>query len=245
MRYLIFLLVVQGFLGGVAFAFENCFPVGKEEAKTVYADCAVCESAEGQQCFSITEKGPDVVRVVDKMADDLEKPIWKAAYNLVSCADKTQQECAQMVEHQDFCIDGDRGFYREADGVLEGYCTRLMGYEQMVVGKKLEVDPIKKAAKDAQQAQRRIIEEKIANGLKRKASGERIIALIVANNDAKNLTVEQSTALATQLQPIISALQIGTMETAKALTQQLEPDGVIVKQEDLDLALAMFAAEGY
>lgn len=84
----------------------------------------------------------------------------------------------------------------------------------------------------------------LTRGAARRAIGTRIIDLISANNDSKSLDPDQTLALTQTLQPILTLLQTGALESAKAKIQALTPSGVIT-QADIDLTLAQFAIEGY
>lgn len=246
MRFLILTFVISYW--GPVFAQDCMNWIAQSEVQNAInlepnAGSKVCGGDDACVCFD----GIDWETAVyaDITEDDLSKPIHKAAYNVVSCADKDQSECAQMAEHEEFCIEGDQGYVREEGGVLEAYCTGVVGYDQKVVGKRLQEDPQKKSIKKIKEEQEKAMTDKIQEGRRRAQIGSDIVALIVANNDSKNLSTSQSAYLASQLSPIIQLLTIGSIETAKAKTLEIEPDGVLILQEDLDLALKAFQEYGF
>lgn len=217
---------------------ENCFPVGKVGAKTVYTNCSKCETVEGQACFDITGESAEWLEVQTAQVDDMDKPILKPAYGSVAC--DSDAHCIERIEAGDIaCLNGD---YRvtEKNSVLPGftvYCTGVTGYEQKTVTAAVVNEALKtqvQAARAAEQADEAAIQART----KRIGFGVRMIALIGVRNDAKNLTNEQSKTFLTSYGPIMQLLQAGAIDTAKAEIEALTPDGTLTTQADKDAILA-------
>lgn len=76
-------------------------------------------------------------------------------------------------------------------------------------------------------------------GAEKMSKGSRVVALINGINSGKTgLTTGDIQTLISTYDPIIKALQTGSLETAKALIEAETPDGVVMLQADKDKVVA-------
>lgn len=219
-----------------AFAVENWFPVGKENAKTVWTNKQKCEQAEGQTCFDITNKDPRFHEAQTSMVDDLSKPIMKPPYNSINC--DSDSDCYDKIAALE-CVLGDNP-QRIKNEVLPGWtvsCTGVTGYEQMEQTVLVENAALKAQVLAADQA-KADTEAAIAARQKRMAFGSRMVAYMGVRNDAKSLNEAQTVSFLSTYGPIMQMFQAGAINTAKAQIEAVTPDGTITTQADKDALLA-------
>ena len=137
-----------------ALAGWNWFPIGKPGAKTTYTDKAACEATEGWDCFDPTPCKGDICKVVQKMVDDLDRPI-RSKSNVQDCS--TEQDCRTLVSNPAYCASGETPLYSPKNNQVgfEAYCSKVVAYEKKQV-KTLEVDPVLKAAADGKVAEEQL-----------------------------------------------------------------------------------------
>jgi len=221
------------------FAVENFFPVGKENAKTVYTKQAKCEQVEGQPCFDVSNKDPRWHEAVVQTVDDQSKPIYKPKYNLKACSTANDCQTKMSAEGQDYCQNGDMMAY-EKNQVMPGYsyfCYGITGYEQKQQTVLVENSDLKAQVLAAEQEKKQL-EEQIAERRKKIAFGQRMIAYMGVLNDSKNLSVAQSQQFLQEVAPVMQLFQAGAIETAKDAISGITPDGTVITQADKDALLA-------
>lgn len=196
----------------------------------------ICEQlGKGKECFEISES---TARYSAKtiQVDDESKPVYKAESRVMMCAD---YDSCQELRPQHLCLPDEMQIYAESPYRL--YCTKLLGYEQKdkLV---LALDSVKdaqfqsdKQAKNVEAAK----EQAIQNKLKEIQKGQRIIAIMRANSDAKNLTKQQKKTLINSTKEIIEALNIGSLDVAKDLMEAIVPDGVIILESEKQAILGL------
>lgn len=242
MRLLFFLIFIWGFSSHAA----NWFPVGKQDAKTVYMDKQKCETVEGQACYDITDKDLRYWSLETIQVDDYSKPQWKSEYNVQACDPSAQDEtsCSTIAQSK-VCDDEAEDTYRiRENSLMPGYsivCTRLLGYEQqpkevMVENQALKASVL--AAEAAKSAQLSAIQQARAA----RSFGESIVDMIAVKNIQKGLTAAQIKQVVAEYEEIRTLLVSGAIATARADVAAMTPDGVRITQADKDEILAAIDA---
>lgn len=196
----------------------------------------ICEQLGKSECFEIQESTSRYSKNTIQV-DDLSKPIWESESNLQYCAD--EQACYKDLESFS-CPSGKEKIYSKLP-THRLYCTKLLGYQkkdkQILVldaTKDSEYQAIKQA-KNVEAVKEQAIQAK----LKDIEKGKRIIAMMRANSDAKNLTKQQKKALINSTKEIIEALNIGSLDVAKDLVQAIVADGVIILESEKQAILGL------
>lgn len=215
---------------------ENWFPVGKQNAKTIWVKKDRCEQVEGQACYDITGKDLRFHEPITQMVDDQSKPIMKPPYNATNC--DSDADC-ELKRNALECSMGDYPT-QEKNEILPGWtlaCTGITGYQQKEETVLVENADLKAQVQFQDQA-KNTLESQIQARTKRIGFGTRIVALMGVRNDAKNLTAEQSAGFLSTYGPIMQMLQAGALDTAKAQIEAITPDGTITTQADKDAILS-------
>jgi hypothetical protein len=202
---------------------------GTENCATVYTKLEYCQAAKGE-CVAFPEgETCEVLTLKDVAEDDLSKPIRnktevEACDGEADCQEKlAQKSCLEKFINADYS---------------EVYCSQITGYEQMTV-KKLVVDAVKKAQKDARDAAKKSVEDKIALGRIARNACQSVLDLIAGSNVTRELTAEQITLMQSTFGDIERALQSNRPNLAKSLIAQVPVDGVIVTEELKAVALEL------
>jgi hypothetical protein len=109
--------------------------------------------------------------------------------------------------------------------LMEVYCTWLRP-EQVMANQSL------KDAYEAEQAQKKAMEDAITQAKKQMACGQEVIALMSVRNVPKSLNQAQMESLVSTYSLAKSLLESGALETAKANIQGQTADGTIVTEDD-------------
>lgn len=216
-----------------------------------------CEAMSSvQECYK-SPKGfnCNYHKLIDEYINDIEKPVFQAKSSVVECLaivddpvtteideTKTQEEdCLEKASLQ--VCDSENGQYMvRAEDNSEVYCTKFLGYEQKLSGRKIITeDPVKKAAYIAKIEKRDRRSKRVAKSKKKMSCGSDVVALIVDRNNDKDLNQGQVVQLAKSYSDVISLLNTGSLDTAKAVITAMEPDGVIMTEEDKTEALELLA----
>ena len=162
--------------------------------------------------------------------------------SLFQCKDKPLEACLcfdeveswEVVEIQDVFGDNiDAPIYSSECPQGQESCEPI-GYDQILVGKKLVNNPVKLEAYQVKKAASDLLNSKKQEALQEMRKGQEVIAHLRALNKLKNLTKEQRRAIRanTDIQKIIGVLNVGDIDDAREMIQAFVPDGVLLTEED-------------
>lgn len=203
MKY--FILVCVTFLFCVTSqAAQNWFPVGKENANTVWTSKARCEAQEGQECYEVT--GKDLRRWKVGQVDDLTKPnfrpvkdspVLQSCENFIDCQRKAKDPNADKDQSDRLCLsDGSAEKWDELanwpdltgiDGPWFIWCEKHDGTYQQKAALVPDLDGI--AAADAEDAQKAA--DKVARAQARTGRATAAQGCVDAVNGGGNLAQTQ------------------------------------------------------
>ena len=228
MRLLIALLFVNSFALGRSF-----LPVSKvgmdTDGLTIEASLAKCQLRYNEPCVDISKSGNHSYYVAsDEMVDDPDSPIWGTRSMVESCAGEV--ECKAQASAK-ACVDGRESFYNEE--YSETWCNKITGYNQKTTGRKIVVvDEVKKAAHDAEQAQKIAMDNAMAAAKMAMQCGEDVKALLIVRNASKGLLPAQIKQMVSTYSEIDALLSSGSLNTAKAEIEAVTADGTIITNDD-------------
>lgn len=215
------------------YANANFYPVGKSGATTIYKQKSACELNEGHACFDITGKDLRYWVLETTQVNDMDKPLWKAHYDVESC-DEPTGDC-QTMQQAKTCSD-EQGDIAQVfpNALLPGYkvvCTRLLGYEQkdqtnLVLNETLQAQII------AEDLAKQLTEDAISAVKKKMECGKTVKAVMALRNVQKALSVAQVSQFMQNFANISALLDSGALDTAKAEVQAITPDGTLTTNED-------------
>ena len=231
-------------------AHADWFPESKvnECGSIMYHEKSYCESKTGEVCFEKT--GEDVLgcgyfSLEDITEDDLEKPIRNKT-QVTTCVESHETEldeegntvilneeiptCLSALAEKVCSEEGADKFINEDQ--TEVYCSRITGYEQKVIGKKLVIDENLKAQKEAEQAAKLAMENALIQAKKAMECGKNIQALLLVRNSPKQLTTAQVKEMVSIYAPIKQLLDTGSLVSAKEEILSVTADGILVTEAD-------------
>lgn len=101
-----------------------------------------------EQCLCYDGIQWEGAELVDNYVDDITKPIYEAKSNVTLCSG---EEACRLALSELVCLNETQGYI---DALFtEVYCTKVIGYEQMLDGKKLVNDSVKMAAWETKKAE--------------------------------------------------------------------------------------------
>lgn len=121
----------------------NWFPVGKEGANTTYAEKSVCELAEGQECFDVSNIESDVAKVVE-----VEFPVLIEVVKERTVKNEQGQDVVEQ--------------YVEIEQAKDE-SGKLLFDKRKVVIEDAQKKSIKKSKKEAEKAEKKRKEDKLAD----------------------------------------------------------------------------------
>ena len=234
------LIAVPAFANWVSVSDLNGARYGKEMR---------CKTASGGDCVYIgsTGKGdfkdPRWHDVQTSNVDDMDKPIWKAKYDIINCDSPAHCAGSEVGGNPaNACTTPDERHFEKNDPPIPGYssyCTGITGYEQKEV-KTLVENSSNKTTFEAQDAQKAQIESDIEQMQKHVAFGQKMIAYIGARNKSKTpaLTTAQVKTIVETYSTIHALLGSGSLVTAKSEIEALTVNDPLVTQADKDAILA-------
>lgn len=211
----------------------NYFPVEKDGAKTVYAHKNKCESVEGQKCYNITGKDLSYHKIgfrsidVEQTVDCSDAENCKdLAFQCPSGETKKWDDKANW-PGLDFSPRSDDGWFI--------WCQKEM----------LVVDIDKKNAIDAQKAQESQVLQLESEGAKAIEAGSKAKAVMIGYIKNKGLTKAKRKSLRADLQSVIGALDVGSIDIAIEEIKALPEDPDVITPESKGLILKIFSDAGY
>lgn len=192
---------------------------------------ADCESGGRYVCEKIDGKDIRAYRVKTTTSDDLTKPIFKPPYVIQLCPNELI--CNFMVEEvQADCFAGDTAkVSQDQAGQWSAYCTGIQGYEKKT--ERSFIYDVDLAEDLADQDETKFETEYLQGRVKQNiACGQNIRVLMNIRNLAKQFTVDQVLAYLEQTASVRQLIEAGALETARTELTRLEPDEVLITQED-------------
>lgn len=232
------ILIIIFMLPAICFG-ENWYPVGKQGAEVYYKHKPACESSEGQACFDVTTKDPRYHVVQNVTVDDMSKPLYKAAYNTFAC--DNNDACLALVGEKNGdtpCDSGDQYYIRE-NTLVAGYkieCSKVIGYEQIVMPGLVE-DAALKAAAQLEDQSSSVKKAKKDAVYKNMAFGKDLKVEISLINIDRNLNSTQIQTFTDTFESVNRLLDAGAIATAKTAIEGLVPDEVLLRAQDKTIIL--------
>jgi hypothetical protein len=211
------LFILTLFLTSDLFA-AGYFPVGKENAITVYKDKAFCESSESQSCYDISVCPTDYCDLEDNEVLD-----YVAKLEVESCS--SIEDCDAKLLGKSCSV----GTAIKNYDLLEVYCANEV---MKIDGKKIVENAAKKAAYEAAQAAKAAQEAAMEIASKSQECGKTTLALMLVRNASKGLSNAQKVQLVESTDMISKLLQLGSLDAAKGLIQSATADGTIITEGD-------------
>lgn len=154
------ILLISILLSSYSTNASNCFPVGKEGAKTVYIDdatCSLCQRQERYACYDITDCPPDLCELKTFEVDDTDKPLYSSKLNQTRCDGR--ENCFKLLAGH--CEENQQGYINEdMTGI---FCLEILGYEKKSVTKLVRNEEKIKAIAEAKLKERAAKEQLIAD----------------------------------------------------------------------------------
>lgn len=228
----------------ISFSVMGAYKAPISEVEKKLLDCsyplAVSVSCSGA-CVEIKKSFKcETHELVDQMIDDPSSPIYEAKSNVVSCLDEADcltKEAAQVCDSQN-------GYFvvRVADN-SEVYCTKLLGYNQMLSGSKvLQENAIKKSAHELNELTAQAEKNALDERLKDMEFGKKLYASVQLINESKGLNKGQRRQLRSDLAIIRDDLIDGNICDARADIVGLVADGTLIRTQDKTAVLAKIDA---
>lgn len=214
-------------------AMANFFPFGKEGANTVYVKKSKCEKVEGQKCYDIT--GKDLAyHKVGFRSIDVEQTVDCA--NSENCEDLAFQcPTGEAKKWDDKANWPGLDFSPRSNHGWFSWCQKEM----------LVVDIDKKNAIDAQKAQESQVLQLESEGAKAIEVGSKAKAVMIGYIKNKGLTKAKRKGLRADLQSVIGALDVGSIDIAIEEIKALPEDPDVITPESKGLILKIFSDAGY
>lgn len=225
-------LIWAYFINAVAHAdsFVNLQKCGVNNlGSDLFSDRQNCEATTGSECIEFPGGSCSYLVVEDIIGDDSTQPIYSSPTESESC--DGQEACEAILLNKVCSQEVGAVPYIDA-GYTSVYCSKFLGYIQVVVGKKLSEDPTKKAVFEATQAQERQFSAAMLRAKRAQQCGKDAMAYLLVRNSLKNLTTEQVKTLIGTYQTIKSLLESGSLATAVSEITATVSDGVIITEAD-------------
>lgn len=145
------------------------------------------------------------ITVIDEMIDDPASPIYEAKSNAVACS--SEEDCLEK-EAIHVCDTENKYFTVRLADNTEVYCTKLLGYNQVLSGREVIIeDPVKKSLFVSKDLKRKSREARKRKGSLARQKCKDALDYIAGGNLDSELTEEQVDAMQAAFSDIFQALQ--------------------------------------
>lgn len=226
MKYLFLALITFSTLA------SNFIPVStiQSNSKAGYSLLADCQraSAIDEVCQDVGDQPLESYEVYTYEVDDESRPIFSktSEQSCLSLEDCSVKFIALVCTLPKFSV-------KNLD-LMQVYCAERIGFFKKQLKSIRQSATLlsnfntSKVLADSAALQESKLQEKI----KLLDAGKRVIALLNLRNESKNLTTAQVGQLISTFSNIKSALETGSLVTAKYLISQVTPDGVVITSAD-------------
>lgn len=184
-----------------------------------------CKDKPDEQCVCYDGINWHGAELVDRYADDYDKPI-KEKQDIEAC--DGESNCQEKLSQKD-C--GMNEAYYDAE-FTQVWCSVITGYEQKLDGKKLVNDQARIDAHNQAQVQKAQQAQAIAQAKKSMNCGKDVVALLMVRSAQKGLSVGQRKQILQNYSGIKELLDVGNLGQAKTEMQAATVDGTLVTEDD-------------
>ncbi len=191
-------------------------------------------------------------KIINEMISDIDQPIYEAKSNIISCSaiidDPATIEIDETKSQEQDCIDKaaihicdtETGHYMvRAENNSEVYCTKLLGYVQVLSGSKVVVeDAALKNSYEAAKTLQEVMDSAVNAKVKDMDFGRKLYAIVKVSSDVKGLSKGLRKQLKTDLKEIKEDLLDGDICMAKDGVIALTANGTTILQSDIDDIIA-------